>query len=155
MIYLSLGVALIAIFMAWQANRKNTVFYDRITELNGRIYQTRREMLEGQEKMQRELTKLRFDLLKTQGNLQVTGGMTLDEVLMVHPLAGQVLAGFHIGGCASCAFDGSQRLDLAVASTGQSIEPILVALNGLLSSENQNEAIPAEMLKTPNVELTL
>lgn len=72
---------------------------------------------------------------------------------MVHPLAGQVLASFHIGGCSSCAVDGSTRLDLAVASSGQTVEPIIVALNNLIT-ESQNGTLSEEILKTPNVQLT-
>jgi len=153
MVYLSLGLALIGLFMAWQANRKNKELQNRIGQIHSRLFQVRRDGLEAQEAMQQELTRLRFELLKTQGRLQISGEMTMDEVLMVHPMAGQVLAGFHVGGCSSCAVDGSQRLDLALASSGQPLEPVLVALNKLLQHE-QNGATSPDLLKTPNVELT-
>ena len=111
--------------------------------------------MEAQEVTKQELTKLRFDLLKSQGALQVTSDMTVEEVLMTHPMASQVLGSFHVGGCSSCAVDGEQRLDLALASSGQPVEPVLTALNNLLERSDQNDALPADLLKTPNVELTL
>jgi hypothetical protein len=153
MIYVSLGIALVAVFMAWQANRKNKYLTERIGQLNSRIFKTRQELLEAQEKTRHDLTALRIELLKSQGTFKVTGDMPVEEVLMIHPLADQVLGSFHIGGCSSCAVDGSQRLDLAVASSGQPLEPVLVALNRLLTDE-QNGTLSAERLKTPNVELT-
>jgi hypothetical protein len=153
MIYVSLGIALVAVFMAWQANRKNKYLTERIGQLNSRIFKTRQELLEAQEGTRHDLTALRIELLKSQGTFKVTGDMPVEEVLMIHPLADQVLGSFHIGGCSSCAVDGSQRLDLAVASSGQPLEPVLVALNRLLTDE-QNGTPSAERLKTPNVELT-
>jgi hypothetical protein len=153
MIYVSLGIALVAVFMAWQANRKNKYLTERIGQLNSRIFKTRQELLEAQEGTRHDLTALRIELLKSQGTFKVTGDMPVEEVLMIHPLADQVLGSFHIGGCSSCAVDGSQRLDLAVASSGQPLEPVLVALNRLLTDE-QNGTLSAERLKTPNVELT-
>ena len=153
MIYVTLGIALVAVFMAWQANRKNKYLTERIGQLNSRIFKTRQELLEAQEGTRHDLTALRIELLKSQGTFKVTGDMPVEEVLMIHPLADQVLGSFHIGGCSSCAVDGSQRLDLAVASSGQPLEPVLVALNRLLTDE-QNGTLSAERLKTPNVELT-
>ncbi len=154
MTYIILALALVGILMAWQSNRKHKALNERISQLNGRIYQTRREMLEAQEKTKRELNKLKFDILKAQGNLKVTADMTIDEIMMIHPMAEQVLAGFHIGGCSSCAVDGAQRLDLALAPSGQPIEPILVALHALVT-ENQASPLAEKMLKTSNVQLTI
>jgi hypothetical protein len=152
MIYAILVLALLGLLMAWRTSRKQKVLTERISQLNSRIYQTRREMLEAQEKTHHDLTALKFDWLKSQGKLQVTPDMTLDEVLMVHPMAGQVLASFHIGGCSSCAVDGSTRLDRAVASSGQTVEPIIAALNNLIT-KSQNGTLPEEVLKTPNMQL--
>ena len=147
-------LALCGVFMAWRAHRKNADLKERIFELNSKIYRVRREMLESQEKTQRELTQLRFDLLKSQGRLKITGDMTVEEVLIAHPQSQQILAGFHIGGCSSCAVDSDQRLDLAVASSGQPIEPVLAALNSLVAN-GQGDQESTEPLKTPNVQLII
>lgn len=152
MIYAILVLALVGLLMAWRTGRKQKDLTERISQLNNRIYQTRREMLEAQEKTHRELTTLKFEWLKSQGKLQVNPDMPLDEVLMVHPMAGQVLASFHIGGCSSCAVEGSTRLDLAAAFSGQTVEPIIVALNNLIT-DSQNGTLSEEILKTPNVQL--
>ena len=151
MTYAILILAVAGLFMAWGVRRKQQELTERLGQLNSRIYQTRQEMLAAQEKTQYELATLKIELLRSQGNLQVRPDMPLNEVLLVHPMAGQVLASFHIGGCASCAVDGSASLALAAASNGQAVEPIVAALNELITaSQNGNFS----ELKTPNVQLT-
>jgi len=153
LVYIVLLVALVSLFMAWQANHTNKDLSSRLAQMHTRLYQVRRDTQESQETLQQAITELRIQLLRSQGELQVTGDMTVDEVLLTHPMAQQVLAGFHIGGCTSCAVDGAMRLDLAMASSGQPLEPVLVALNNLLAA-SQGGSISSSMLKTPNVELT-
>ena len=83
--YVILVLVLVGIFMAWQSNRKHKALNERISQLNGRIHQTRREMTEAQEKTRYELTQLKFDLLKAQGTLKVTAAMTIDEIIAAYP----------------------------------------------------------------------
>jgi hypothetical protein len=73
----------------------------------------------------------------------------------MHPQAAQVLAGFHLGGCSSCAVDDRQTLAEAAGVNGRELEPILVALNTLVAEgKNNNEGMVApERLKLPNIQL--
>lgn len=151
---ITIFLALLALLLAWRAARRHKALDERISQANSRIYRARQELLQDQERMQAELTRLKFELLKSQGQLKITADMTVDEINLTHPLAGQVLAGFHLGGCSSCAVDGSERLDLALAASGQPVEPVLVALNHLLE-ENETGTVSPERLKRPNVELTV
>jgi hypothetical protein len=98
--------------------------------------------------------QLRFESMRQAGNLRVTGDMTVDEITTLHPQAATILAGFHIGGCASCAVDGATRLDQAVVASGGSLEPVLVALNDLVT-ESADGTAPEERLRTPNVQLAI
>ena len=161
MVYFVLVLAAVALFMAWQSGRKQGELRERIAQVNSRVYNLRREVYDSQEELKQEITSLKFQLMQVEGKLEITGNMTVDEVGLIHPQANQVLAGFHIGGCSSCAVDGSQRLDLAVAQSGQQLEPVLVALNTLVQYANgkngheTNGKVPDELLQTPNVELNL
>ena len=150
--YAAIVLSLVAIFMAWLAHRNHKESRERIAQLNSRLYNLRREMEESQEQAQVELMKLKFELLKLQGDLQITGEMKIGEILAVHQLAQQVLAGFHIGGCASCLVENSQSLAEAAALNGRELEPILVALNALVEG-GANGHLSAEPLKIPNVQL--
>ena len=153
--YAALAVGLIAILMAWRANRKNKALTERIAQVNSRVYNLRRETQDSQEQAQQELLKLKYELLKAQGDLQITGEMKIGEIVATYPMAQQVLAGFHLGGCAGCMVDDNQSLAEAVALNGRELEPILVALNGLVGESANGQASPEqpEQLKTPNVQL--
>ena len=155
MVYFALAVGLIGLVMAWVANRKNRNLQERLAQTNSRIYALRRELQESLEQGQQERMRLKFELLKLQGNLQITPSMKIGEVMAVHPQAGQVLAGFHLGGCGSCAVDDSQSLAEAAAVNGRELEPILVALNNLIGNGNNggDGALLPEQLKSPNIQL--
>jgi len=103
--YVALLLAFIGILMAWGANRKNKDLRERIAQTNSRIYNLRREMQETQEKAEQDRASLKFEILKLQGDLQVTSETKIGEVTAMHPQAQQVLAGFHLGGCSSCFVD--------------------------------------------------
>lgn len=153
--YIALIIGLAGLLMAWGANRKNKNLQERIAQTNSRIYNLRRELQETVEQAQQEQMKLKFEVLKLQGNLKVTPEMKIGEIMAIHPQAGQVLAGFHLGGCSSCSVDDRQSLAEAAVLNGRELEPILVALNNLITqdSNGSNGAIPPERLKMPNVEL--
>lgn len=150
--YAALTLGLIAVLMAWRANRKNKELSERIAQVNSRVYNLRREIQENQEQTHQELLRLKYELLKAQGELQVTGQMKIGEIVAAHPQAQQVLAGFHLGGCASCLVDDNQSLAEAAALNGRPLEPILVALNGLVT-DSANGQLSPEQLRTPNVQL--
>jgi hypothetical protein len=81
--------------------------------------------------------------------------MKMGEILAVHPQAQQVLAGFHLGGCSSCSFDSRQTLGEVAAVSGRDVQPILVALNTLVTESNGHSMVSPERLKTPNIQLHL
>ncbi len=150
MLYLSLALAVIALLLAWRANKKNTDLKERIAQVNSRVYNTRREFNETARELQAELNTLKYDLMHLRGEAFVSGEMTIDAVTALHPKAVEVLAAFHIGGCASCSVDGSQRLEIAAAQNNQPLKPILVALNALVAAEQPSVD---ETLRVPNVQL--
>lgn len=153
--YIAFVVALAAVLWAWSLHRKNGELKERIAQVNSRVYHLRREMQEAQEKVGLQLTGLKVQLLQLKGDLKVTPEMKIGEVMALHPRAQQVLAGFHLGGCSSCTIDNNQSLAEAAALNSRELSPILVALNGLLleGTGDGDSPVPAEQLKTPNVEL--
>ena len=108
--YIALLLSIIAVFIAWNANKKNKELKERLAQTNSRVYHLRREIEEKQEAAHENHLKLKFELLKLSGNLEITPEMRIDEVIAAHPQAQQVLAGFHLGGCSSCSIDDNQTL---------------------------------------------
>jgi hypothetical protein len=154
MFYVALVVGIIALFLAWRCSRSVKDLKERNARLSSQLYDLRLEMHSADEEQWQALTQARFELMRQAGNLKVTGDMTVDEITTVHPQAAAILAGFHIGGCASCAVDGATRLENAVVASGGSLEPVLVALNDLVT-ESADGTVPEERLRTPNVQLAI
>ncbi len=151
--YAALALGLIGIVLAWNANRKNKDLKERIVQVNSRVYHLRREIQETQEAAAQERTSLKFEILKLHGDLKVTPDMPIGQITALHPQAGQVLAGFHLGGCASCAVDDQQTLAEAAGGNDRALEPILVALNTLVAESENGGTVSPEQLKAPNVAL--
>ncbi len=150
--YVALTIGVVGLLLAWWTSRKNHDLQERIAQVNSRVYHLRREMQEAQEKAHEELMGLKFQLLQLRGELQVTPEMRIGEIVALHPQAGQVLAGFHLGGCSSCSVDERQTLGEAAAVNGREVAPIVVALNSLLEGNGAGPASP-EGFRTPNVQL--
>jgi hypothetical protein len=154
MLYVALLVGLAALFFAWRCSRAVQDLQQRNARLSSQLYDLRLEMRRSVEAQQQEIMRLRYEALRQAGNLYVTGATTVDEITTLHPQAAAVLAGFHIGGCASCAVDSSTRLEEAVAANGGQLEPLLVALNNL-ALEAANGTPGEERLRAPNVQLVM
>lgn len=152
MVYIALLLSLAGLGMAWLCHQKNGALREKLSQTNSRIYNLRRENLEIQEKAEKEIMALKFEILKLKGELKVEPQMKIGEILSIHPQAQQVLAGFHLGGCSSCSVDERQSLSEAAAVNGRELEPILVALNTLVT-QNGNGAETMKPIKTPNVQL--
>jgi hypothetical protein len=152
--YIALTIGLIGLLLAWRANAKNKDLQERIARTNSRVYDLRRELLELQQTAQQETMQLKFQLLKSQGELKVTPDMKIGEIVALHPQAEQVLAGFHLGGCASCLTDPGQSLSEATGMHARELEPILVALNTLVADGEKGHAtVSPERLRVPNIQL--
>ncbi|MCB0194254.1 MAG: hypothetical protein KDJ65_20055 [Anaerolineae bacterium] len=151
MVYIALLISVIGLGMAWMCHKKNAALRDKLSETNSRIYNLRRENIDVQENVEKEIMALKFEILKLQGDLKVNPEMKIGEIMTIHPQAQQVLAGFHLGGCSSCSVDDRQSLAEAAAVNGRELEPILAALNTLVAGENGQQA--AEPVKVPNIQL--
>lgn len=152
MVYIALILSIIGLATAWMCHKKNGTLREKLSQTNSRIYNLRQENLGLQEKAEKEIMALKFEILKLQGDLKILPEMKIGEIVAAHPQAQQVLAGFHLGGCSSCSIDDRQSLIEAAAVNGREIEPILAALNTLVAG-NDNGQHAAEPIKTPNVQL--
>jgi len=147
-------VGAVALFLAWRCSRNVRALKERNDRLTSQIYELRLEMHRATEANEQAFAEARYELMRQTESLKVTGDMTVDQATALHPQASAVLAGFHIGGCASCAVDGSTRLEEAIAANGDPLQPVLVALNDLVT-EGVEGIVTDERLRSPNVQLAL
>jgi hypothetical protein len=89
--------------------------------------------------------------MRQAGELAVTEDMSIDQINSLHPQAPRVLAGYHIGGCASCAVDGYTTLGEAMAGKGKELKSALAALNALVAEGDR--LVPEEQLQVSNIQL--
>lgn len=64
-----------------------------------------------------------------------TENMSVQAALQMHPDAGMVLAGFHLGGCTHCGINEIETLGQVCMSYGVPIDALLENLNSLLEDE--------------------
>jgi hypothetical protein len=134
--------------------------YRQVQQLAERLETTRsshyrfsdqvREKVEG---LEGEIRTLKTQLRAKNGEAVFTADMSIGEAVTIDPRVSQVLGGFHIGGCDSCAVSDTDTLAYAAAGNNQEIDQVLNALNKLTSADS---AKVMEMLeRKPNVSIQL
>jgi hybrid cluster-associated redox disulfide protein len=98
-----------------------------------------------------ELAQLRLAVRQAEGKARFVPEMTVREVLMAHPQAEQVLAGFHLGGCSHCAVEPDDTLAGACQEHGVDLSNLIQNLNLLATGQSANGA--PQLVKLPNVAL--
>ncbi len=62
--------------------------------------------------------------------------MTISQALGVHPRVREVLAAFHLGGCAHCHINEVETLEQVCQGYGVDAEQLLEVLEGLMEPSN-------------------
>ncbi len=133
----------------------------RATELETRLENVRNSHFRLADKSRDKITELEEEVsLLTHKLRMVTndgqlyhGQMTIGEAAKLDIRVQEVLGGFHIGNCSSCAVNPTDTLEYAALSNGQDIEIVLTALNKLTTDEGHQVMQMIE--RAPNVQLSL
>lgn len=144
-----LSVSLVALFVAWRAWRELRALNGKMQRLSETLYQTRQEQRHADEEIQTRVAALDVAVQKATGQLRFDPQQSLAELFENEPRAQNVLAAFHIGGCASCAVDENMRLGDAVRERGADLDRVLTALNALPANGGAAE------LRAPNVKFEM
>jgi hypothetical protein len=107
---------------------------DRIYELSAMVNQ-----------LDADVRRLKLQA-KLGGDIRFTKDLRIDELMDVHEAAPEVLAGFHIGGCASCSVEPDMTLEQAAQARGANLSAVLHSLNGLLDGQRTLPASSASGL---------
>jgi hypothetical protein len=82
--------------------------------------------------------------------------MTVREAYALHPQAQEVLAGYHLGGCSSCAVSLDDRLEEICQRSGIGVNEIVASLNALFASNGKGQpGRESQRVKLPNIELSI
>lgn len=124
---LALGAAALAVALASAAALGVRRSRREIESLGARLDALERDARE----MERDLVaRIAREATSTPGTRPVVRpANTIGEVLALHPNAQEILARFHIGGCASCAVSERETLEAAARGHGVELPALLAALN--------------------------
>ena len=154
----ALVVALLAMAYAWKLNRELDTARGRLDRYNRALFNAEEAIRTLRAELQTTRSEWRTELLKRTGDARFAPEMTVREAQMLHPQAQQILAGYHLGGCSSCAVDGDDTLAAICQANGLAPATLLTDLNRLLESsrpgdgEHQN-GLHLQPVKIPNVHL--
>ena len=144
-----LVLSLVSMFIAWRALQHFRELNSKLERMTTTLYQTRQEQRQQDEALQTRVAAMDVELQKMSGKLRFDPDRPLTELYGIEPRAQNVLAGFHIGGCASCAVDENATLAQAVSERGADLDRVLTALNALPANGE------AADLRVPNVKFNL
>lgn len=142
---IALATAIAAIVLAWRASRQNADLSAKIDRLQSTVFQTRIDLRDMEERLENRIGVLDVAVQRATGEYRFDPKMPLVELYEIEPRAQNVLAAFHIGGCASCAVDESESLEQAVNERGANLDRVLAALSSLSPNGEAPE------LRVPNV----
>lgn len=149
--WLALGVALAALGYAWKLNQELETAGRRLDRYNKALFDANDETRRLQERLQDETARLRVALRRQTPELAFSSEMSVREALIMHPQTGEVLAGFHMGGCDHCAVEPDETLAQAAAQAGVDVQQLVGTLNLLVSGPSANGE--PQRVKLPNVAL--
>lgn len=154
------GIALIlgggALFLVWKLGLDLATANRRLDRYNRSLYEAGDQIRKLEEKLAETTAVLRVEMMHQGSPITVRPEMTVGQVTALHPQAGQILAGLHIGGCSSCAANPDETLAQICADNGLDLSQVLGNLNSLfqvgMAPSNGGSRVP-QPVKVPNIEL--
>ena len=146
-------LAMLAIAFAWKMQQEMARLTRRLDRYNKSLFDANDEIRHLREDLSENTAQLRVELMRQTGAVHVTPEMTVRQVQMLHPQAGQVLAGFHLGGCSSCAVEPDDTLTKVSADHNLNLDQLLSSLNLLFPAGQVQKGNGAQLVRLPNVAL--
>jgi hypothetical protein len=130
------GIALLAglaaLAYAWKLSQELETARGRLDRYNRALFDVNDELRALREQTAENHATLWAELLHRTGTPAFDPNMTVRQAQKLHPQAGEVLAGFHLGGCSSCAVEPDETLATVCAQSGAPVEQVIGNLNLLL-----------------------
>lgn len=157
---IALIAAAAALGSAWKLQQELAQATRRLDRYNRALFDANDELRRLREELNEKAAALRVELRKATGTLRFEPSTTVREAGQIHPQAGEVLAGFHLGGCSSCAVEPDGTLAQVCDEKGVPVEQLLGTLNLLVAAPangaagtNGSGSYAPQRVKLPNVSL--
>ena len=153
--WLALLIGIGAFVYTWRLQQEMTRATRRLDRYNRALFDANDEIRRLREELADTLAELRVEALRQDLSTHTfTPKMTVREALMLHPQTEQILAGFHLGGCSSCAVELDETLAQICRDQKRDLTQLLQNLNLLLAPQNGNRGERLTPVKIPNVEFS-
>lgn len=149
----ALVAALVAFAYAWKLQQELAIATRRLDRYNKSLFDANDELRRLREELAATAAQLRVEIRQQGGRIGFDPTMTVREAQLFHPQAQQILAGFHLGGCNSCAVEPDATLAAICADHGVDVQHLIQNLNSLLGTGNGQHGQALQPVKVPNVEL--
>lgn len=149
--YASIVIGLAGLAAAWLAIRHARRLETQLDALYDRYFVLSNRMSEMDEETQAKLAELRVEMRRQAGQLKFEPRMTIQQASDMHPRAADVLAGFHLGGCASCAVSPDQTLSEAAHQHHINLDGLMGALGALADRPRNEPASPPRFQPDPDL----
>ena len=146
-------LALLAVGYAWKMQQEMTQVTRRLDRYNRALFDANDEIRRLREDLAANTAQLRVEQMQQTADLRQTPEITLREYQKLHPQTGQVLAGFHLGGCSNCAVEPDDTLVKLSADHNIDMQQLLASLNLLVQSDQSQNGNGVQLVKLPNVAL--
>lgn len=155
----ALLVAVVGFALVWKVQQDQSQITRRLDRYNKALFDANDELGKLREELAESKAALHVELMQRTGTVRFAPEMTVREATRIHPQVQQILAGFHLGGCDSCAVEPDETLAQICQEKGISEDSLLGTLNLLVgasggSNGNGAAAVP-QFVKVPNVALEL
>lgn len=151
--WLALLIAGTAFGYSWKLQQELNTATRRLDRYNKALYEASDEIRRLRTDLNATAAQLRVEIKRGGGSLSFDPTMTVREAQLLHPQAEQILAGFHLGGCSSCAVEPDETLAQICAEHGQDVNQLIKNLNLLLNRGASPSTAALQSVKLPNVEL--
>lgn len=145
-----------ALFLVWKLGLDLATANRRLDRYNRSLYDAGDQIRKLEEKLAETTAILRVEMMHQGGPVAVRPEMTVGQVTALHPQAGQILAGMHIGGCSGCAVSSDETLAQICAANGLDLSQVLGNLNSLFQvgmATSNGGSRTLQPIKVPNIEL--
>lgn len=152
--WLALLIGLIAVGYSWKLQQELQTANRRLDRYNRALFTAHDDLRQLRETLSETKAQLRVEIMQGHtGHAAFTPTMSVREAQLLHGQAAQILAGFHLGGCNSCAVEPDATLAQICTEQGRDLSQLLTSLNGLLQGRYSQPVDVAQPWKLPNVEL--
>lgn len=150
---IALAVAVAALGWGYYQYRQVKQVAERLENTRNSHFRFSDQVREKVEGLESEIRTLKTQLRAKSGGVVFTSDMSIGEAVTIDPRVSQVLGGFHIGGCDSCAVSDTDTLAYAATGNNQDIEQVLTALNKLTTTDSTK--VMELLERKPNVTIQL